>query len=95
MRVTVTCLILLLLSLMILGCQLGIGAQPAPPPHPATPLPPAPPTTNTPTPFERKLQTAPRKMELTKVVNGYLHVRYSTLTIATNSEKSPPDTRSQ
>ena len=76
-RGTAACLNLLLLSLMILGCQLGTGAQPAPTPQPpATPLPPAPPTANTPTPFERKLQMAPRKMELTKVIDGYLYVRH-------------------
>ena len=40
---------------------------------PATPLPPS---ANTPTPFEEKLQSAPRSMELTKVIDGYLYVRY-------------------
>ena len=70
-------LILLLVPLVTIGCQFGIGAQPAPTPiPPATPLPPVPPSANTPTPFEKKLQSTPRSMELTKVIDGYLHVRY-------------------
>lgn len=77
--VVATCLVLLL-SLMIIGCQLGVGAQPAPTPiPPATPLPPATllaPSAATPTLFEKKLQSAPRSMELTKIIGGYLHVRY-------------------
>lgn len=70
-------LIVLLAPLIMAGCQLGIGAQPAAtPPPPATPLPPVPPSANTPTAFEKKLQTTPRSMELTKVIDGYLHARY-------------------
>ena len=72
-----SCLILSLVALMIISCQLGTETHPAPTPQPpATPLPPAPPTANTPTAFEKKLQSAPRSMELTKVIDGYLHVRY-------------------
>ena len=65
------------LALVAIGCQWGIGAQVAPTPiPPATPLPPLPPSAATLTPFQEKLQTTPRKVELTKVVDGYLHVRY-------------------
>ena len=71
---------IVILPLMVIGCQLGVGAQVAPTPMPpATPLPPdtpIPPSANTPTPFEEKLQSSPRSMELTKVIDGYLHVRY-------------------
>ena len=67
----------LLLPLMVVGCQLGFeGRAAATPMPPATPLPPVPPSANTPTPLEEKLQSAPRSMELTKVIDGYLHVRY-------------------
>ena len=70
-------LVIVILPLMVIGCQLGIGAQVAPTPMPpATPLLPVPPSANTPTPFEEKLQSAPRSMELTKVIDGYLYVRY-------------------
>ena len=70
-------MILAILPLMITGCQLGLGAQPAPTPQPpATPLLPVPPSANTPTPFEIKLQSTPRKVALTKVIDGYLNVRY-------------------
>ena len=73
-------LVIVILPLMVIGCQLGIGARVAPTPVlPATPLPlatPLPPSANTPTPFETRLQTTPRKTELTKVIDGYLHVRY-------------------
>ena len=76
-------LLLALLPIMVIGCQLGIGSQVAPTPmQPATPLPPSTPAPGTPlpaatlTPFEVKLQSVPRSMELTKVIDGYLHVRY-------------------
>ena len=70
-------LILSLVAFMIISCQLGTETHPASTPQlPATPLPPAPPTANTPTAFEKKLQSAPRSMELTKVIDGYLNVRY-------------------
>ena len=63
--------------LLLVGCQWGVGAQVAPTPMPpATPLPPVPTSANTPTAFEKKLQTTPRKTELTKVLDGYLHARY-------------------
>ncbi len=76
-RMICTGTILALLPLLIIGCQLGLGAQPAPTPlPPATPLPPVPPSANTPTPFEKKLQSTPRSMELTKVIDGYLYARY-------------------
>lgn len=66
--VAITLLILALLPLLTIGCQLGTGTQPA-----STPIPPV---AATPTFFEKKLQSAPRSMELTKVIDGYLHVRY-------------------
>ena len=70
-------LALVVLSLVVVGCQWGIGARVAPTPQPpATPLSPVPPSVTTPTPFEKKLQTTPRKTELTKLIDGYLHARY-------------------
>ena len=70
-------LAVVVLVLMMVGCELGSGARVAATPMPpATPLPPVPPSANTPTPFEEKLQSVPRSMELTKVIDGYLHVRY-------------------
>ena len=78
--VAIILLILALLPPMTMGCQLGIGAQPTSTPiPPVTPLPPAtplPPSAATLTPFETKLKSAPRSMELTKIIDGYLHVRY-------------------
>lgn len=77
MRRAASFLILSLVALMIISCQLGTEAYPASTPQPpATPLPPAPPTANTPTAFEKKLQSAPRSMELTRVIDGFLNVRY-------------------
>lgn len=77
-RVTATVwLALVVLALVVVGCQWEIGARAAPTPIPsAAPLPPVPPSANTPTPFEKKLQSTPRSVELTKVIDGFLHVRY-------------------
>lgn len=70
-------LAVVLMALVVVGCEQRVDAQLASTPlPPATPLPPVPPSANTPTPFEKKLQSAPRSMELTKVIDGYLHVRY-------------------
>lgn len=71
--VVTTLMTLALLPPMTIGCQLGIGAQPSATPIPATPLPPSAATL---TPLEKKSQSAPRSMEVTKVIDGYLYVRY-------------------
>lgn len=76
-RVICTGMLLAMLPLMIASCQLGIGAQPAPTPiPPATPLPPAAPEPGTQRP-NIPLSGASRMTERdTKVIDGYLHVRY-------------------